>query len=214
MPNIEKRRKTLRVDGELLRVLRAKRNLEIKEAADAIGVHREAYRNWETGKSGIQPRFLPRLAEFYGVSEERLLEGSPNVDSGETASAGGADMETVELVTSLLRPINSHLESLNASVADLTAQVRSYQGAAVRAHQRVDSHEDWTRESLLEHDRKLTEIAARQNTNMALFVEVMRMIVNTLRALHPHDEAQEALRPLEEMFEKLAGAAADPEDLQ
>lgn len=59
--------------GRNLRVLRAKRGLEIQQVADALGVHREAYSQWERGIAIPQPENRKNVASFYGVTVEELM---------------------------------------------------------------------------------------------------------------------------------------------
>lgn len=82
--------------AENLRILRAKRNLTITDAASEIGITRETLRDLENGTRDPYPPTLARLAKGYNVSvrdllsssEELATEGKAKVQPADTAGAG------------------------------------------------------------------------------------------------------------------------------
>ncbi len=72
--------------AENLRVLRAKQNLNIKDAASKVGITRETLRDLENGVRDPYPPTLGRIAAGYGISVRDLL--SP---AEEPVAAGKAE---------------------------------------------------------------------------------------------------------------------------
>ena len=64
-----------------LRELRLKKNLTQKELADILDVDRTAIAKYETGASGAKSEVLKKIADYFGVSVDYLLERSdrPNL---------------------------------------------------------------------------------------------------------------------------------------
>jgi len=57
-----------------LRELREDHDLGQKEVAAVLGIDQRVYSNYETGKRELPLRHLVRLAEYYGVSADYILE--------------------------------------------------------------------------------------------------------------------------------------------
>lgn len=64
--------------------LRLEKNMNQEQLAEQMHVTRQAVSNWETGKTQPDIETLTKLAEFFGVSVERLIYGKDaRTDSGE-----------------------------------------------------------------------------------------------------------------------------------
>jgi len=61
------------VRGDRLKALRIERGLTQEELADAVGVHRGAIANYETGRRDPEALVLLRLAKYFNVSSEYLM---------------------------------------------------------------------------------------------------------------------------------------------
>ena len=59
--------------GNRITYLREVRGLKIVECAKAIGIHRATLSAYELGNRKVNSDWLPRLANFFGVSAEYLL---------------------------------------------------------------------------------------------------------------------------------------------
>ena len=66
-----------------LRELRLKKNLTQKELADILDVDRTAIAKYETGASGAKSEVLKKIADYFGVSVDYLLERSDNSHSSD-----------------------------------------------------------------------------------------------------------------------------------
>lgn len=56
-------------------MLRKSQGLSQQQLADAIGVSRSAVAFWETGRVGSLRKYIPKLADLFGVSTEAFLTG-------------------------------------------------------------------------------------------------------------------------------------------
>ena len=76
--------------SEMIRELRTDRGISQEALADVCGVSMQAVSKWENGQSCPDIAFLPRLAEYFGVSVDYLLSGqnhiTGNPDDNITAS--------------------------------------------------------------------------------------------------------------------------------
>lgn len=72
---------------ETLLQLRKSKNLTQKDIADALGISRQAYANYETGNREPDLNTLKALSEFFGVSTDYLLNNQKEnpADEGEIA---------------------------------------------------------------------------------------------------------------------------------
>ena len=61
--------------GTLLSILRKERNMTQREVAKQLSVSPQAVSKWERGNGCPDTGLLPGIAELFGVSVERLLEG-------------------------------------------------------------------------------------------------------------------------------------------
>ena len=67
---------------ERLKTLRKQANLTQKETAEMIGISQPAYGDWERGVKKPSHENLIKIAKFYGVTTDYLLEGKKDdVDS-------------------------------------------------------------------------------------------------------------------------------------
>ena len=57
-----------------LKKLRKMKGLKQQELADRLGLHRSTYSGYETGKSGVGKEVLLKLAAFYGMPLEAMLD--------------------------------------------------------------------------------------------------------------------------------------------
>ena len=60
-----------------LRFIREDRDLLQKDVANALGISRATYSNYESGLRSPDPDMLIKIAEFYGVSVDELLGYTP-----------------------------------------------------------------------------------------------------------------------------------------
>lgn len=63
--------------SDVFRLLRAKRGVTQEKIADAFGISVQAVSKWECGLSCPDISLLPDIAEYFGVSIDYLLTGSP-----------------------------------------------------------------------------------------------------------------------------------------
>ncbi|MCO6160547.1 helix-turn-helix domain-containing protein [Asaia lannensis] len=56
-------------------MLRKSQGLSQQQLADALGVSRSAVAFWETGRVGSLRKYIPKLADLFGVSTEAFLTG-------------------------------------------------------------------------------------------------------------------------------------------
>ena len=59
--------------GKNIRSLRCKRQINQEDLAETMGVTVQAISKWETGKANPDIMLLPKLAEYFGVTMERLF---------------------------------------------------------------------------------------------------------------------------------------------
>ena len=65
-----------------LKELRQQKNLTQAKVADSLGITQQSYARWEYGKVTPTPEKLSKIAKFYGVTTDYLLEGKKDdVDS-------------------------------------------------------------------------------------------------------------------------------------
>ncbi len=65
-----------------LKELRQQKNLTQAKVADSLGITQQSYARWENGKVTPTPEKLSKIAKFYGVTTDYLLEGKKDdVDS-------------------------------------------------------------------------------------------------------------------------------------
>ena len=65
-----------------LKELRQQKNLTQAKVADSLGITQKSYPRWENGKVTPTPEKLSKIAKFYGVTTDYLLEGKKDdVDS-------------------------------------------------------------------------------------------------------------------------------------
>jgi transcriptional regulator with XRE-family HTH domain len=57
-----------------LKKLRKMKGLKQQELADRLGIHRSTYSGYETGKSGVGRELMIRLADFYGMPLDAMLD--------------------------------------------------------------------------------------------------------------------------------------------
>lgn len=58
-----------------IRLLRLEKGINQEQLAEQLHVTRQAVSNWETGKTQPDIQTLTRIAEYFGVSVERLIYG-------------------------------------------------------------------------------------------------------------------------------------------
>ncbi|GBQ09375.1 helix-turn-helix domain-containing protein [Swaminathania salitolerans] len=56
-------------------MLRKSQGMSQQQLADALGVSRSAVAFWETGRVGSLRKYIPKLADLFGVSTEAFLTG-------------------------------------------------------------------------------------------------------------------------------------------
>ena len=60
--------------GDTIRKLRLTKNLSKQCVADSLNVDRRTYTAWENGEQSIKSKYIPHLAEFFGVEIADLYE--------------------------------------------------------------------------------------------------------------------------------------------
>ena len=83
--------------GTKLIQFRKIRKLSQRDVADYIGVSQTAYSEWEADKVSFQVKFLPLLAELFGIDPIKLL---PNLSSEKTVPNQDKKKPGMEGVTS------------------------------------------------------------------------------------------------------------------
>ena len=68
-----------------IRTRRRMRELTVPAAADALGVTRQAWYQWERGVAMPSAAYLPALSELLGCRIEELYEGEQEGDDGDAA---------------------------------------------------------------------------------------------------------------------------------
>ena len=68
-----------------LKALRESKGVSQQTVADYLGITRQAYGNYETGKRQADYAALLRLAAFFGVSVDALLQPDPPAQTKELA---------------------------------------------------------------------------------------------------------------------------------
>ncbi len=63
---------TLDIIIELL----AKQNRQQKELTDALGLEKSTFSAWKNGKSASYKKYLPEIANFFGITVDELIGGS------------------------------------------------------------------------------------------------------------------------------------------
>ena len=58
-----------------IRLLRTEKGINQEQLAEHLHVTRQAVSNWETGKTQPDIETITRIAEYFGVSAERLIYG-------------------------------------------------------------------------------------------------------------------------------------------
>ena len=86
---------TLNKITELL-ALQGKRQ---KDLTDFLGVNKNAYSLWKSGKTTSYNRYIPHIADFFGVSPEYLLGKSDDV--GTSAAEGVTAAELLNIYNKL-----------------------------------------------------------------------------------------------------------------
>jgi predicted transcriptional regulator len=66
--------RTMKIDGDKLRMLRTQKLWLIGHLAENSGVHRNLISNYELGKAGAHPDTIRKLAEALGVEPTELLK--------------------------------------------------------------------------------------------------------------------------------------------
>ncbi|NLL39929.1 MAG: cupin domain-containing protein [Clostridiales bacterium] len=75
--------------AQRIRELRSILNLSVEEAAAAVGISAEEYKNYESGESDFPFTFLYKCAERFGVDMVELLTGENPRLTGYTVVRGG-----------------------------------------------------------------------------------------------------------------------------
>lgn len=68
---------------EIIRDLREDKDLKQSEVAELIGTTQQQYSKYENGNTEIPARVIVKLADFYGVSTDYLLNIQPNVSQNQ-----------------------------------------------------------------------------------------------------------------------------------
>lgn len=68
---------------EIIRDLREDKDLKQSEVAELIGTTQQQYSKYENGNTEIPARVIVKLADFYGVSTDYLLNIQPKVNQNQ-----------------------------------------------------------------------------------------------------------------------------------
>ena len=79
---------TLNKIAELL-TLQGKRQ---KDLTDFLGVNKNAYSLWKSGKTTSYNKYIPQIADFFGVSPEYLLGRSDDVGTSAAEDVNAAEL--------------------------------------------------------------------------------------------------------------------------
>lgn len=79
---------TLNKIAELL-TLQGKRQ---KDLTDFLGVNKNAYSLWKSGKTTSYNKYIPQIADFFGVSPEYLLGRSDDVGTSAAGDVNAAEL--------------------------------------------------------------------------------------------------------------------------
>ncbi len=60
--------------SSILRKIREKTNHSQQSIADVLGIDKNTYANWESGKNDVKSKFIPKIAEEFGVEIKDLFQ--------------------------------------------------------------------------------------------------------------------------------------------
>ena len=86
---------------EILKDLRKKRGLSAQQVADGAGMALGVYKKYESGERGVGTPALCKLADYFGVSTDYLLDREPAPDPLSLVTTKVDDDKFVELYSSL-----------------------------------------------------------------------------------------------------------------
>ncbi|MCL1880598.1 MAG: helix-turn-helix domain-containing protein [Oscillospiraceae bacterium] len=107
-----------------LKKLRESRDLLQKEVASEIGVSRECYSNYENGKNEPDYQILKKIATYFNVSIDFLLDASPPVGE-EFIDLRGLSEESREILLSQRKAIEK-LEQAKLDNENLKKTLKKY----------------------------------------------------------------------------------------
>lgn len=116
------RHEELQAAGSWLRTQRERRNLSVRELANAVGASTQAVYNWETGKNAVSDDSAERLAELFGrgILEVRRHLGLwvPVPPDDQTASTD----ERIARAEAAADRASDELEALRRELRDLRGE--------------------------------------------------------------------------------------------
>ena len=83
------------------RNIREQKKIKQHDVANALGISRTAYSNYENGKRNPDIETLKRIAEYFNVSIDYLLNHIPNVDDKQLILLTKKEVEVFEKFQSL-----------------------------------------------------------------------------------------------------------------
>lgn len=83
-----------------------------KELCDFLGIGKQAFSDWKSGKSSSYMKYLPQIADFFGVSVDYLLgKDSPSEQTSTNAMTTAIYKETLSLTaeeTTIIKAFRSN----------------------------------------------------------------------------------------------------------
>ncbi len=86
----------IKMFGERLKQLRKEKKVSQKTLADALFISQQAIAKWESDKSSPNPETVRRIAEYFNVSTDYLLEVDPENKNAPPQSDGAFESELTE----------------------------------------------------------------------------------------------------------------------
>jgi len=77
--------------NKTLRDLRLEKGETLKQVGKALGVNAANVSAWETGRSGCWPRFIPKIAKHFGITNEEARQAVDNSKAAGATAASAAD---------------------------------------------------------------------------------------------------------------------------
>ncbi|MBC7886535.1 MAG: helix-turn-helix transcriptional regulator [Ferruginibacter sp.] len=109
------------MQSDTLRLFRLAKNLKQKTVADLLGMSQPNYSDLENGKTKLNNRSAKKLADYYGVSSDAFLEGTPPTINTVMSSHNKTATNTAQYSENnkeLLDPIITRMEILLNLLAD------------------------------------------------------------------------------------------------
>ena len=97
--------------GNKIRKLRIEKNIAQEKVADQLGVDRRTYAAWETEEQDIKSKYIPELANFFGVEISDLFKQEKSLSINQTFN-DSKGINTAILILTDKESINKVLDAL------------------------------------------------------------------------------------------------------